>query len=144
MAEPNSPIRSAPRRRRAVSFDLGREMSDFAIDPPVNTTQRLLCSTEQASMFLRQFEAVTRIETFQLRRMLKCVGQRGRSAARRQGAQQLPEETGFVAGGEVGAFSALPSEPGRNVFIQMRLERIGTQAPTEAWSLNRRRRHWAG
>jgi hypothetical protein len=64
-------------RRRAVSFDLGREMPDFAIDPPVHTTQRLLCSTEQASLFLRQFEAVTRIETLQLRRMLKGVSSEG-------------------------------------------------------------------
>jgi hypothetical protein len=38
---------------------------------------RMLCSTEQASTFLRQFEAVTRIETLQLRRMLKRVGSEG-------------------------------------------------------------------
>jgi hypothetical protein len=55
----------------------GREMPNFAIDPPVYTTQRLLCSTEQASTFLRQLEAVTRIETLQLRRMLKRVGSEG-------------------------------------------------------------------
>jgi hypothetical protein len=38
-------------------------MPDFANDPPVHATQRLLCSTEPASMFLRQFEVVTRIKT---------------------------------------------------------------------------------
>jgi hypothetical protein len=57
VAEPNSPTRSGQRRRRAVSLDLG--LRDLAIDPPVHATQRLLCSTEQASMFLRQFEVVT-------------------------------------------------------------------------------------
>jgi hypothetical protein len=72
VAEPNSPTRSGQRRRRAVSLDLG--LPDFAIDPPVHATQRLLCSTEQASMFLRQFEVVARIKTLQLRRMLKGIG----------------------------------------------------------------------
>ena len=56
----------------SISLDLG--LPDFAIDPPVHATQRLLCSTEQASMFLRQFEVVARVKTLQLRRMLKGIG----------------------------------------------------------------------
>lgn len=52
-------------------------MPDFAIKPPVHTTQHLLSSTEQAATFVRQFEAVTRIETLQLGRMLKSVGSEG-------------------------------------------------------------------
>ena len=54
--------------------DAVKTMPDFAIKPPVHTTQHLLHSREQAATFLRQFEAVTRIETRQLRRMLKDAG----------------------------------------------------------------------
>ena len=126
MSEPNSPTRSGQRRRRAVSFDLGREMPDFASNPSVHTTQRLLCPTEQASKFLRQFEVVTRIKTLQLRRMLKGVGS--------EGGMRLPVRAlkGWVKKrdlleGEVGAFSALPGTRCRSVFIQIRLERTGAR-----------------
>jgi hypothetical protein len=60
-----------------VFRDAVKTMPDFAIKPPVHTTQYLLSSTRQAATFLRYGEAVTRIETLQLRRMLKSVGSEG-------------------------------------------------------------------
>ncbi len=47
------------------------KLPDFAISPPVHTTQHLLRSTQQAAAFLYQSEVVPRIETLQLRRMLR-------------------------------------------------------------------------
>jgi hypothetical protein len=70
VAEPNSPTGSGQRRRRAVYPSTW----GAPILPSVHATQRLLCSTEQASMFLRQFEVVARVKTLQLRRMLKGIG----------------------------------------------------------------------
>ncbi len=52
-------------------------MPDFAINPPIHTTEHILRSTEQAAAFVRQFETVTSIETRQLGRMLKDVNSEG-------------------------------------------------------------------
>jgi hypothetical protein len=47
----NSATWSRQHRRRVISHESGRAMRNFAIDPPVRTTQRLLYSTQQASTF---------------------------------------------------------------------------------------------
>ena len=72
MAEPNSPTLVGSAAAPSSIPRLGAPR--FCHRPPVHATQRLLCSIEQASVFLRQFEVVARIKTLQLRRMLKGVG----------------------------------------------------------------------
>jgi hypothetical protein len=56
---------------------IGGQMPDFAINPPIHTTEHILRSTRQAAAFVRQFETVTSIETLQLGRMLKDVNSEG-------------------------------------------------------------------
>ena len=78
-------VQSGPTRGGAEFADTGRvsggaEQYPSTWGSPIlpssagPATQRLLCSIEQASIFLRQFEVVARIKTLQLRRMLKGVG----------------------------------------------------------------------